>query len=136
MIKPTRIRSIALAAAGVGVVVDRALFAQQPSGIKRTVLQRVDDPGSAGFEAVMAIAEIAPGASSGKHFHHGVELAYILNGSMVVETSHGAKAYKAGDAIKNDSGAVHNAINKGTKPVKILAVYLVEKGKPMAESVP
>jgi hypothetical protein len=31
---------------------------------------------------------------------------------------------------------VHNARNPGTKPVKILAVYIVEKGKPMAESVP
>jgi hypothetical protein len=31
---------------------------------------------------------------------------------------------------------VHNARNTGTVPVKILAIYLVEKGKPIAEPVP
>ena len=28
---------------------------------------------------------------------------------------------------------LHNATNTGKKPVKILAVYIVEKGKPIAE---
>ena len=32
-----------------------------------------------------------------------------------------------------DRIAAHNARNPGTKPVKILAVYIVEKGKPLAE---
>ena len=55
--------------------------------------------------------------------------------------THGASAQTqrpktAGESFKNDSGGVHNAMNKGSKPVKILAVYLVEKGKPLAESVP
>jgi quercetin dioxygenase-like cupin family protein len=84
----------------------------------------------------MAVAEIAPGASSGRHRHPGVEVAYVLEGSMVVE--HDGEApitIKAGEALKNEA-AVHNAKNIGKGPVKILAVYLVEKGKPMAETVP
>ena len=39
------------------------------------------------------------------------------------------------DAFKNEPG-VHNAKNTGTTPVKILAIYLVEKGNPLAEPVP
>jgi len=140
---PSNGRVIAFAAAliaigvGVGVAVDRAAFAQQPSnGIKRTILQRADEPGAPNYEAVMAIAEIAPGASSGRHRHPGIELAYILEGSLVVEREgQQPVTLKAGDALKNEA-AVHNAKNIGKKPVKILAVYLVEKGKPMAESVP
>jgi len=31
---------------------------------------------------------------------------------------------------------VHNAKNLGKAPVKILTVYIVEKGKPLAEPVP
>jgi hypothetical protein len=31
---------------------------------------------------------------------------------------------------------VHNAKNTGAAPVKILAVYIVEKGKPLAEAAP
>jgi len=119
------------------VAVDRAAFAQQPSnGIKRTILQRADEPGAPNYEAVMAIAEIAPGASSGRHRHPGIELAYVLEGSLVLEREgQQPVTLKAGDALKNEA-AVHNAKNIGKKPVKILAVYLVEKGKPMAETVP
>ena len=57
---------LAMIAAGIaiGIGVDRVLIAQQ-SGITRTELTRVDVPGSSTHEAVMAVAEIAPGASSG-----------------------------------------------------------------------
>jgi quercetin dioxygenase-like cupin family protein len=123
---------------GVGIAVDRTAFAQQPGqpAIKRTILQRADEPGAPNYEAVMAIAEIPPGQSSGRHKHPGIELAYILDGSMTVEHDGSPTiTVKAGDAVMNKA-EVHNAKNTGTKPVKILAVYLVEKGKPMAEPVP
>ncbi len=120
-------------AAGIGL--DRVAFAQ-PGGIKRTILLRADDPGSAAYEAVMGIAEIPPGASSGKHRHHGIEVAYVLDGSVLLEREgQTSVTLKAGEAFKNEGG-VHNAKNPGTTPVKILAVYLVEKGKPLAEPVP
>ena len=126
-----------VAGIGVGIAVDRTAFAQQPQpGIKRTILQRVDEPGAPNYEAVMAIAEIPPGQSSGRHKHPGIELAYILDGSMTVERDGSAATIvKAGDAVMNKA-EVHNAKNTTAKPVKILAVYLVEKGKPMAETVP
>jgi len=126
-----------VAGVGIGIAVDRTAFAQQPQpGIKRTILQRADEPGASNYEAVMAIAEIPSGMSSGRHKHPGIELAYILDGSMTVEHDGSpTTTVKAGDAIINKA-EVHNAKNTGTKPVKILAVYLVEKGKPMAESVP
>jgi quercetin dioxygenase-like cupin family protein len=123
------------AAAGVGAAADRLAFAQQP-GIKRTILLRADEPGSQTHEAVMGIAEIAPGAMAGKHRHPGIEIGYILEGSVTLEhEGKPAKQLKAGDAFENEPG-VHNAKNTGKTPVKILAVYLVEKGKPIAEPVP
>jgi len=122
-------------AAGVGATIDRLAFAQQP-GIKRTILLRTDEPGSQTHEAVMGVAEIAPGAMAGKHRHPGIEIGYILEGSVTLEhEGEPAKQLKAGDAFKNEPG-VHNARNTGTVPVKILAIYLVEKGKPIAEPVP
>jgi quercetin dioxygenase-like cupin family protein len=124
---------VGAAAAGAGV--DPLAHAQQP-GIKRTILLRTDDPGSTMYEAVMGIAEIAPGAMAGRHRHPGVEIGYVLEGSVTLEhEGQPAKALKAGDSFKNEPG-VHNARNTGTTPVKILAVYLVEKGKPLAEAVP
>jgi len=127
---------VALAgAAAVGATVDRLAFAQQP-GIKRTILLRTDEPGSKTHEAVMGVAEIAPGAMAGKHRHPGIEIGYILEGSVTLEhEGEPARVLKAGDSFNNGPG-VHNAKNIGTTPVKILAIYLVEKGKPLAEPVP
>lgn len=121
--------------AAIGAGVDRLALAQQP-GIKRTILLRTDEPGAPTYEVVMGIAEIAPGAMAGKHRHPGIEIGYVLDGSVTLEhEGEAAKALKAGDSFKNDPGT-HNAKNTGTTPVKILAVYLVEKGKPLAEPVP
>src|SRR5579872_7231374 len=68
----------------VGVGADRIAFAQQP-GIKRTELLRTADPGSPAYEAVMAIAEIPAGASAGRHRHNGIEVGYVLEGSVRLE---------------------------------------------------
>lgn len=122
-------------AAAIGAGMDRVALAQPP-GIKRTILLRTDDPGAPAYEAVMGIAEIAPGAMAGRHRHPGIEIGYILEGSVTLEhEGESPRVLKAGDSFNNGAG-VHNARNTGKTPVKILAVYLVEKGKPIAEPVP
>ena len=56
-------------------------------------------------------------------------------GAPKYEAVMGVAEIKAGDSFKNEPG-VHNAKNTGTTPVRILAIYLVEKGKPLAEPAP
>ena len=132
-----RIASAGAIAFVLGLGVDHVAFARQQPGIKRTILQRQDDPGSPKYEAVMGISEIPPGGTSGKHRHPGIELAYVLDGA--VELVHEGKppvTVKAGEATMNTLGGIHTATNRGTVPVKILTVYIVEKGKPMAETIP
>ena len=108
--------------------------AQQPT-VKRTILQRTDAPGSTTHEAVMAIAEIPPGATTGWHRHPGIELAYVLEGSVVVQMAgHADTTLVAGNTTRNEGA--HNTTNKGTTTARVLAIYLVEKGKPLAEPVP
>ncbi len=122
-----------LAGTTIGIGVDRTVLARQ-EGIKRTVLMRADDPSGPGYEALMAVAELAPGASIGKHRHYGVELAYVLDGSVVIERDgQPPVTVKAGEALKNVG--VHDARNSGTVPARLLAVYIVEKGKPLSEPV-
>jgi len=136
VIRGGALTGVLVAGVMLGVGLDRALVAQH-SGITRTELTRVDVPASTTHEAVMAMAEIAPGASSGRHFHHGVEVGYVVSGSLLVEHPDGSTAtYSQGQAFKNPISAVHDAKNTGTVPVKILAVYIVEKGKPLAEAAP
>jgi quercetin dioxygenase-like cupin family protein len=132
-----RVAAIVAGAFVLGLGVDHAAFATQQPSIKRTILQRQDDPASPKYEAVMGISEIPPGGTSGKHRHPGIELAYILEGSL--ELVHEGKppvTVKAGEASMNPLNGIHTATNRGTVPVKILTVYIVEKGKPLAETVP
>ena len=132
------VASTVASAFALGLAVDHLAFAaQQQPAIKRTILQRQDDPASPKYEAVMGISEIPPGGTSGKHRHPGIELAYILEGS--VELTHEGKPpmiVKAGEPTMNTFGGIHTATNRGTVPVKILTVYIVEKGKPLAETIP
>ena len=133
-----RPRLLVLAAAvlgcGSGIALGRTALAQAP-GVSRNILLRADEPGTTTHEAVMAVVELAPGASSGRHRHPGIEIAYVLDGSVVIEHEGRPPAtLKAGESFRNDG--IHNAKNTGDRPAKILAVYLVEKGKPLAEAVP
>jgi len=121
-----------LVALALGVALDRAAFAQQQTGMKRTILLRTDDPAGPGYEAVMGLAEIAPGASSDRHIHHGVEIGYVIEGALNIEyAGKPAVTLKAGETFKNEGA--HIAHNPGKTSTRILAVYLVEKGKPIAE---
>ncbi|HEY2164782.1 MAG TPA: cupin domain-containing protein [Gemmatimonadaceae bacterium] len=130
--------SLVVAAFATGLAVDHLAFAgQQQPAIKRTILQRQDDPGSPKYEAIMGISEIPPGGTSGKHRHPGIELSYVLEGS--VELTHEGKppiTVKAGEATMNTLGGIHTATNRGATPVKLLTCYVVEKGKPLAEVLP
>jgi quercetin dioxygenase-like cupin family protein len=44
--------------------------------------------------------------------------------------------YKAGDSFYVEAGKIHEGINKGTSPVKAIAAFVVEKGKPLTTQVP
>jgi len=93
--------------------------AQQP-GFSRTVIQR-GDLSVPGHEVVSAIAEFQPGSTAGPHTHPGEEAGYLLEGTL-----------KAGETFFVPAGTVHNATNKGSARARVLATYVVEKGKPIA----
>jgi quercetin dioxygenase-like cupin family protein len=127
-----------LAGAVMGAGIGRIAFAQQAGGgIKRTILRTIDAPGSTNYQAVMGVAEIAPNATSGKHRHPGAEMCYVLEGNMtLLREGEPTVTLKPGDSCVNEGSGVHEAKNGGTTTLKVLAVYLVEKGKPIAEPVP
>ena len=121
------IATIALVALVVGV------WAQAPAPtFKRTVLQQVDIS-MPGREAVTAVAEFQPGAVAGRHTHPGEEIGYVLDGQLLLEQDgKPAVTLKAGQTFLIPPGTVHNATNTGSAMARVLATYLVEKGKPLA----
>ena len=111
------------------------LLAQQTAAaappIKRIPLQKFDVPGDHD-EVITGIAEIAPNVNIGRHTHPGAESGYVLEGELTlfVEGQPPVKL-KPGDSYKIPPRAVHDA-RSGETPAKVLAVYVVERGKPLA----
>jgi quercetin dioxygenase-like cupin family protein len=104
---------------------------QQTQTIKRTPLQKFDVPGTA-YETVIGIAEITPNAMIGRHTHPGPESGYMLDGEMVLMVDgQPEKTLRAGDSYQIPAGAVHDG-KSGPKGAKVIATYVVEKGKPLA----
>jgi quercetin dioxygenase-like cupin family protein len=111
-----------------------ATVAQAP-GIKRTLLQRIDIGNN--MEVILGVAEIAPGGATGRHTHFGTETGYALSGGATLEIDgETPKVLNAGDSYVIGAGKIHNAKVAGDAPAKVLAVYIVEKGKPLASPAP
>jgi quercetin dioxygenase-like cupin family protein len=106
----------------------------QDAPIKRIPLQKYDVPGT-NYETVVGIAEIVPNVLIGKHTHPGTEGGYVLSGDITLMVDgQPPKALKAGDSYNIPPGAAHDA-KSGQNGAKVLAVYTVEKGKPLASPV-
>jgi quercetin dioxygenase-like cupin family protein len=109
-------------------------YAQQ-AGFTRKALQ--DQNVAAGDKhAVQAEAHFAPGAAAGKHTHPGEELGYVLEGSIELRIEgQPPRLVKAGETFFVPANTVHDGVNVGSGPTKVLATYIVEKGKPVATPV-
>jgi len=121
-----------IVAAALTLTAIGAVIEAQQAGFKRTVLQQ-GDLSIPGREVVTAIAEFQPGGSVGRHTHPGEEVGYVLQGTILLEQDGKPPVtLEAGKAFIIPSGTIHNATNKGAGPAKVLANYVVEKGKPTA----
>lgn len=104
----------------------------QAQGIKRNVVTKAD-VAAPGREAVVANVEIAPGVVAGRHTHPGDEISYVTEGEgeLLIDGEE-PRRVKAGEAFVIKAGVVHDARNTGSVPMKLVGVYVVEKGKPLA----
>jgi quercetin dioxygenase-like cupin family protein len=101
----------------------------------RTILQQTDVPGS-NYTVILALTDIAPKMVAARHTHPGVEISYVLEGEgdFIIEGK-GAMHVKAGQSFRLESGVKHSVQN-GAGPMKILAVYTIPKGAPLATPAP
>jgi quercetin dioxygenase-like cupin family protein len=118
-----------------GFLAAEGLHAQAPQPIKRTPLQKFEVPGS-NYETVLTMVEIAPGASFGRHIHPGVELGYLMEGELTILVEGlSERTYKTGETWRVEEGKVHDA-RAGDTPTRVVAAFVVEKGKPLASPAP
>ena len=128
MIKKLLLGLVVVAVTGAGVAI------AQQTGIKRTPLQKLDFP--AGYNTITAIAEVPAGGAAGRHTHPGAETGYVLEGELeLVIDGQAPMKIKAGESYQIPEGAVHDA-KAGDKPFKVLGVYVVKAGEPLAKPAP
>lgn len=107
------------------------VFAAAQDGIKRTPLQKIDFPD--GYTTVTGLAEIQPGAASGRHTHPGIETGYVLEGETTLSIDGQPDiVMKAGDSYVIPAGVPHDAKATGATQVKVLGIYVIERGQPLA----
>ena len=123
---------LTLAAAVAGI---SAVRAQQQPGPTRTMLQK-HDLQAPGEEGVMVLVDIPVGAREGRHTHPAEVFVYVLEGTLTLDKEGKPSAsYKAGETFFVERGIIHEGRNGGNAPVKAVAVFVTDKGKPMTTQV-
>lgn len=119
----------------VGMAAGPVANAQQAPAVKLNIVlkENVSIPDR---EGVMALVELPPGSTEGKHTHFAEVFGFVLEGTVVFENEGSpAATLKAGDVFHVLPGKVHSATNNGSVMAGVAAVFVAEKGKPLTTQV-
>jgi quercetin dioxygenase-like cupin family protein len=122
--------SMAALLASLLCLISVPLSAQQPTVAPVMTKELTDIPGK---EVLMLTVEFAPGGADPVHRHNAHGFIYVLEGSVVMQVKGGKPVtLTAGQTFYEGSDDVHivgrNA--SSTRPAKLLAVLLKNKGAP------
>src|SRR4029079_7028475 len=99
-----------------------------------TPLKNVNSPPA--YTTATASAKVPAGGAAGRHTHPGAETGYVLEGELeLIIDGKPPMKIKAGESYQIPEGAVHDA-KAGDKPFKVLGVYVVKAGEPLAKPAP
>jgi quercetin dioxygenase-like cupin family protein len=129
-----RLLATIVAALLVGLAA-RAVVAQQATVERKVLLQQ--DVSIPGYQNVLVAVTIPAGGREGRHTHPGTAIVHVVEGALTLD--HDGRAtttYKAGETLYVDAGKVHEGMNRGTTPVRAIASFVVEKGKPLTTPTP
>jgi quercetin dioxygenase-like cupin family protein len=122
-----------LCLAGVTGAADVVDAQSKPGGPSRAPLFQHELPDLAikGWSATAVEVTYQPGQASNPHRHPGLTFAYVLEGEVVSKVGDGPeKTYKAGEMWHETPNQLH-AVSRNaseTKPARLLAILLAEKG--------
>ena len=103
------------------------------SGGRKVVFEHdLPDVNLSGWSATAVEVSYAPGEVSAAHRHPGITIAYVLEGEIRSKVGdEPERTYTSGQMFLETPGQLH-AVSRNasaTKPAKLLAVLLAEKGK-------
>ena len=128
----TRRTVIAALAGGIAIGAAATLAIGQAQ-VARNVLGKIDVTGA---QANLGSADFPTGGVIARHTHPGEELAYVAEGAVVLSVDgQGERLVVAGESFLIPRGVVHSARAAGGQ-AKIIAVWIVDKDKPLASPAP
>lgn len=105
------------------------LLKTQTDGAGKTLVY----PTGAPAEITGVFVEVAPGQQTNWHEHPVPCVAYMLEGELRIELAGGqTKVVRAGEAFTEVVALLHNGVNPGTKPAKLVLFALGTAGQPYA----
>ena len=108
----------------------------QSNTSERNELKRANLAVSDAMEVITAVMEIKPGEELPRHTHHGVETGYVLEGATIQPPGKEPVPFPAGAAFIFERDVPHGGFKVvGDKPLKMVTVHVVDKGKPLTELV-
>src|SRR5271166_1904920 len=120
---------------GIGALVAAACASDAQAPRRGPVFQHdLPDLALQGWSVTTVEVNYAPGGSSTAHRHPGLTFAYVLDGEIVSKVAdEPEKTYATGEMWMETPGQLH-AVSRNassTKPARLLAILLTEKGKPL-----
>src|SRR5262245_6582547 len=109
--------------------------AQTPNRTRGPIFQHdLPDVNIHGWAITAVQVDYEPGGKSNAHRHPGITIAYVLEGEIASKVGDDPeKTYSAGEMWIESPNQLH-AVSRNastTKPAKLLAILLAEKGKPL-----
>ncbi len=83
---------------------------------------------------ISSISEYKPRDVFGRHFHHGIESGYFVQGGMIQSPGKDPVKVPTGAPIMNERGVPHAGFKVvGDTTLKVFTVHIVDKGKRLYE---
>lgn len=120
-------------AAIFGITIQYNIQAQAANeGRSRFETNRASIPEAPNIEVIVSTAEFKPGEFMKWHYHHGVEVIYVIQGAKVQLSEKANTIFKTGTTLMIPKGVRHEGFKViGDTSLKLFLVHIVENGKPL-----
>jgi len=127
---------VVLAIVVVSFVGVDAIAQGQIPGVKVKTILKSTLTGDDTKEVIISSAEFAPGVILPRHTHPGDDYTVVLQGTLeLIVEGREPRIVSSGEAFHVPNGLVHYTRVLGDTPVRIIAIWVVKKGKPAMSPV-
>ncbi|MDE1942837.1 MAG: cupin domain-containing protein [Betaproteobacteria bacterium] len=94
-------------------------------------------PEAPNIEVIASRVEFKPGEYMKWHYHHGIEVIYVIQGADVQLSDTATTTFKTGTTLMIPKGVRHEGFKViGHQTLKLFLVHIVERNKPLFDQKP